>query len=228
LKFVKKSATAGRKRVSSHPRRHREKPALTGRFIRALGYAARVHSRQVRKGKGRPYVGHLLSVASIVIEHGGDEDAVIAALLHDAVEDQGGLPRLREIRNKFGARVARIVEGCTDSHEIPKPPWRERKLAYISRVRSESPEVRLVSAADKLSNAREILADHRLEGDAVFERFHGRKDGTLEYYRALVNEFRAAGTSPLVEELDRVVTALEARARAANDRTPSAGDRMLS
>src|SRR6266849_2340572 len=166
---------------------------LTPRFTRAVGYATRLHAKQKRKGTERPYIGHLLGVASIVIEHGGDEDAVIAALLHDAVEDQGGLPRLREIRSNFGAHVARIVEGCTDSHEMPKPPWRERKLAYISGVRGESPEVRLVSAADKLSNAREILADHRIEGDAVFERFHGRKDGTLGYYRALVNEFRAAG-----------------------------------
>jgi (p)ppGpp synthase/HD superfamily hydrolase len=214
LKNVKKVAQGGRKSRRS-PTRHGDEErsaALTGRFIQALGYAARLHSRQVRKGKNRPYVGHLLGVASIVIEHGGDEDAVIAALLHDAVEDQGGLPRLREIRHKFGARVARIVEGCTDSHETPKPPWRERKLRYIARVRHESPEVRLVSAADKLSNAREILADHRLEGDAVFERFQGRKDGTLWYYRALVNEFRAAGSSPLVEELDRVVSALESRA----------------
>ncbi len=193
--------------------RRNHPPALTARFIRALGYAARLHSRQLRKGKDRPYVGHLLSVASIVIEHGGDEDAVIAALLHDAVEDQGGLPRLREIRRKFGARVARIVEGCTDAHETHKPPWRERKRRYIQRVHRESADVRLVSAADKLSNARELLADHHLEGDAVFERFHGKKDGTLWYYRALVREFRAAGATPLVQELSRVVTALENRAR---------------
>ncbi len=186
---------------------------LSTRFIQALGYAARLHARQLRKGKDRPYVGHLLGVASIVIEHGGDEDAVIAALLHDAVEDQGGLPRLREIRRKFGAHVARIVEGCTDSHESPKPPWRERKMRYIARVRQESAEIRLVSVADKLSNARELLADHRLEGNSVFERFHGRKDGTLWYYRALVQEFRAAGATPLVEELDRVLSALENRSR---------------
>ncbi|HYA97507.1 MAG TPA: HD domain-containing protein [Methylomirabilota bacterium] len=206
------------------PRRAEPKPALTSRFIQALGYAARLHARQVRKGKNRPYVGHLLSVASIVIQYGGDEDAVIAALLHDAVEDQGGLPRLREIRRKFGKRVAGIVDGCTDAYVMPKPPWRDRKLAYIARVRNEPPEVRLVSAADKLSNAREILADHRDEGDAVFERFQGRKDGTLWYYRTLVDEFRAAGPSPLVEELDRVVTALEKRVRGSGP-PPAAADR---
>ena len=195
------------------PKKAPHAPALTSRFIRALGYAARIHARQTRKGKEHPYVGHLLAVASIVIQYGGDENAVIAALLHDAVEDQGGLPRLREIRRKFGTRVARIVAGCTDTDETFRPPWRERKERYIRRVRQESPEVRLVSAADKLSNVREILADHRLLGDAVFERFHGRKEGTLWYYRALVEEFRAAGVTPLVEELDRVVSALERRAR---------------
>ena len=204
-----------RKRSPAVRQTSRKSTALSGRFVEALGYAARIHARQLRKGKDRPYVGHLLSVASIVIEHGGDEVAVIAALLHDAVEDQGGLPRLREIRRKFGARVAAIVDGCTDSHETPKPPWRARKAGYISRIRNESAEIRLVSAADKLSNARELLADHRLEGDSVFERFHGRKDGTLWYYRALVTEFRAAGSTPLVEELDRVVTALENRASSA-------------
>lgn len=200
----------------SKTKRKEDEPALSQRFIDALGYAARIHARQKRKGKEHPYVGHLLGVASIVIQYGGDEDAVIAALLHDAVEDQGGLPRLDEIRGKFGPRVARIVEGCTDAHETTKPPWHARKEAYIARVRHESAEVRLVSAADKLSNVREILADHRIEGDTVFERFSGGKEGTLWYYRALVNAYRAAGTNSLIEELDRVVSALERRARAAS------------
>ncbi len=137
----------------------------------------------------------------------------IAALLHDAVEDQGGLPRLREIRRKFGARVARIVDGCTDSYTEPKPPWRERKLAYIQRVAGEPEDTRLVSAADKLSNARETLHELRLHGDSVFEKFEGRKQGTLWYYRALVEVFRKAGTNPLIDELDRVVTELESLSR---------------
>jgi (p)ppGpp synthase/HD superfamily hydrolase len=154
-----------------------------------------------------------LSVTSIVIEYGGDETMAIAALLHDAVEDQGGLPRLREIRRKFGARVARIVDGCTDSYTEPKHPWRGRKVAYIQRVAEEPPEVRLVSAADKLSNARETLHELRAHGDSVFEKFEGKKEGTLWYYRALVETFRKAGASPLVEELDRVVTQLESLAR---------------
>ncbi|HXY00324.1 MAG TPA: HD domain-containing protein [Candidatus Limnocylindrales bacterium] len=179
------------------------------RFVRALEYAAKLHGRQVRKRTERPYVGHLLSVTSIVIEYGGDEDMAVAGLLHDAVEDQGGLPRLREIRRKFGKRVAHIVDGCTDAYSEPKPPWLERKRAYVERVSRESAEVRLVSAADKLSNARETLHEFRLHGDSVFERFAGKKEGTLWYYRALVAAFRDAGGHPLVDELDRVVSELE-------------------
>jgi len=188
------------------------KSLLSRRFIVALGYAARLHARQVRKRTARPYIGHLLSVASIVIEYGGNERTAIAALLHDAVEDQGGLPRLREIRQKFGARVARIVDGCTDSYTVPKPPWRDRKLAYIRRVAEEPAAVRLVSAADKLSNARETLHELRVHGDSVFEKFEGKKEGTLWYYRALVEVFRKAGANPLIDELDRVVTELESLA----------------
>lgn len=153
-------------------------------------------------------------MASIVIQHGGDEDEAIAALLHDAVEDQGGLPRLSEIRKKFGARVARIVDGCTDAYTDPKPPWQERKLAYIERVAHEPVDVRLVSAADKLANAREILSDYRSEGDHVFDRFTGGKEGTLWCYRTLVEVFRKAGTNPLIEELDRVVRELHSLAQA--------------
>lgn len=180
------------------------------RFVQALEYAARLHARQIRKRTERPYIGHLLGVTSIVIEYGGDEEMAIAALLHDAVEDQSGLPRLREIRWKFGKRVAHIVDGCTDAFTEPKPPWLERKRAYIERVAKESPDVRMVSAADKLSNARETLYEVRVHGDRVFERFAGKKEGTLWYYRALVNAFRAAGANPLIDELDRVVSQLEA------------------
>jgi (p)ppGpp synthase/HD superfamily hydrolase len=193
--------------VKSATRKGRQ--IFSSRFLRALDYAARLHARQVRKRTDRPYVGHLLSVTSIVIEYGGDEEMAIAALLHDAVEDQGGHPRLREIRKKFGKRVAHIVDGCTDSYTEPKPPWMERKRAYVVHVAQESEEVRLVSAADKLSNARETLHDLRVHGEEVFDRFAGKKQGTLWYYRALVMEFQKAGNNPLVVELDRVVTELE-------------------
>jgi (p)ppGpp synthase/HD superfamily hydrolase len=188
---------------------------LTSRFTRAVGYAARLHATQKRKGTERPYVAHLLGVASLVLEHGGDEDLAIAALLHDAAEDQGGLPRLEEIRRKFGARVARIVDGCSDAYTDPKPPWHERKQKYVAHLPKASPEVRLVCAADKLHNAREILADYRAVGDELWDRFQGGKQGTLWYYRGLMSAFRKAGSNPLVEELDRVVTELERLARPA-------------
>jgi (p)ppGpp synthase/HD superfamily hydrolase len=188
----------------------RAKPSsYSPKFRKALDYAARIHARQIRKKTSRPYIGHLLNVASLVIEYGGDEEMAIAALLHDAVEDQGGLPRLREIRRKFGRRVAHIVDGCTDSYVIPKPAWLDRKRAYVARVGKESAEVRLVSAADKLSNVRETIHDLRVQGRRVFERFAGKKDGTLWYYRALVGEFRKAGNNALVEELARAVSELE-------------------
>jgi (p)ppGpp synthase/HD superfamily hydrolase len=175
----------------------------------ALGYAARVHRDQVRKGTSVPYVTHLLAVAAIVGENGGTEEEVIAALLHDAPEDQGGEARLAEIRERFGDEVADIVAGNTDTFENPKPPWRERKEAYVAHVARAPRSVRLVSAADKLHNARSVLADLRSLGEDLWPRFNGGKEGTLWYYRALVEAFETAGPDPIVEELDRVVGELE-------------------
>ena len=182
---------------------------LSARFEEALTYAARLHAGQLRKGTKIPYVAHLLSVASIALRHGADEDEAIAALLHDAVEDQGGAATREEIRRRFGENVARIVDGCTDTDVTPKPPWKPRKEAYIAHVREAPPSVRLVSAADKLDNARAILADYRLVGEALWKRFTGGKAGTLWYYRSLVRTFRETGSSPLVDELDRVVSEIE-------------------
>ncbi len=192
-------------------------PKLTSRFDDAFLYAHRLHRQQWRKRTDRPYISHLMGVAAIVLQHGGDEDQAIAALLHDAVEDCGGAPLLAEIREKFGERVARIVDGCTDSDQTPKPPWRERKQAYIRRVRGEEADTRLVSAADKLYNVREILSDLRQQGDAIWERFKGGRDGSLWYYRSLVHAFREGAAVPLVDELDRAVAELEALASAAQN-----------
>ena len=178
-------------------------------FEEALVYATRLHAKQLRKGTTIPYVAHLLAVASLTLEHGGDEAEVIAALLHDAVEDQGGAATLAAIREQFGAPVAAIVEGCTDTMLIPKPPWRQRKAAYVAHLPTASASVRLVSASDKLHNARSILSDLHREGEPTWTRFQGGKEGTLWYYRALVEAFRTAGASPLVSELDRVVTEME-------------------
>jgi len=182
---------------------------LSTRFERALIFATQLHAEQRRKGTDIPYISHPLGVASMVLEQGGSEDEAIAALLHDAAEDQGGAATLEEIRRRFGDTVAAIVESCTDTMVTPKPPWRERKETYVDRVRTVSPSARLVSVADKLHNARSILTDYRLLGDALWGRFSGGKEGTLWYYRALVQAFRQAGPTPLVDELDRVVSEIE-------------------
>ena len=182
---------------------------LSSRFEDALVYATQVHAAQLRKGTPIPYVSHVLIVTGIVLENGGDEDEAIAALLHDAVEDQGGDARLADIRSRFGARVADIVCGCSDSTTRPKPPWEGRKRRYLAHLPSASASERLVSAADKLANARAILADYRQAGDAVWTRFNANRDQILWYYRELVKAFRQAGGPPLVEELDRVVSAIE-------------------
>lgn len=196
--------------------------ALTTRFEAALALAARLHADQVRKGTRIPYIAHLLSVAGIALDYGADEDEAIAALLHDAVEDQGGTEILDRIRGRFGSGVAEIVLACSDTTETPKPPWCERKQAYVAHIATASPSARLVSAADKLHNARSILAEFdALEGEE-WKRFTGGRDGTLWYYRALVDAFRAADDGPgepsrvrlgaLIDELDRVVSAIEERA----------------
>ena len=183
-----------------------------GRFEEALLLASRLHVDQKKKGTEVPYVAHLLGVASIVLEDGGDEDQAIAALLHDAVEDQGGRPRLADIRARFGERVAMIVEGCTDAETVPKPEWRERKRRYLEHLRHAPPEVLRVSVADKVHNARAILADYRNVGEALWARFNGGKAGTLWYYGCLVNVFREVRPGPLTEELTRVVEGLYAGA----------------
>lgn len=183
---------------------------LTERFERALIFATRLHGDQRRKGSGAPYISHLIAVCALTIEYGGDEDEAIAGLLHDAIEDQGGESARVEILRKFGPRVTEIVEGCTDTDQSPKPPWRARKEAYVRHVAEASPSVRLVSACDKLHNARSLLMDYRVCGEKLWSRFTGGRDGTLWYYRAMVNALRAEGNSPVVDELDRVVGEFEA------------------
>ena len=191
------------------PKSQRVTP-LGRRFEQALLFATRKHAGQHRKGTAVPYVAHLLSVAGLVLEAGGDEDLAIAALLHDVVEDCGGAPVLKEVRRRFGKRVAHVVDGCTDTDLDPKPPWRQRKEDYIAHLRTADADTRLVSAADKLHNVRSIVATYREIGDRVWERFHGKRDGTLWYYRTLLDEFQRKKSSPLIRELERAVIELEA------------------
>jgi GTP pyrophosphokinase len=173
-------------------------------------FANQLHANHTRKGTGTPYIAHLLAVTALVIENGGGEDEAIAALLHDAVEDQGGEKTRDEIRRRFGDNVVSIVDGCTDTDQAPKPPWRERKEQYIARLRKESSEsARLVSLADKVHNARTIITDHSQTGAAVWRRFSGGKEGTLWYYRALVDVFGTFGSSTLLAQFERLVLKME-------------------
>lgn len=186
-----------------------EEPALSNRFEEAFFYAAALHSTQKRKGSDIPYIAHLMAVCALVLEQGGDEDQAIAALLHDAVEDQGGRPTLDEIRQRFGERVARLVEGCTDTDTVPKPPWRRRKEEYIRQLHSAPPEVLTIVLADKIHNARAVLRDYQALGDGLWQRFRGGKEGTLWYYRALATTFQQVDSGWGVNELARLVDELE-------------------
>ena len=181
----------------------------TKRFQKALNLATHLHAKQTRKNSTVPYLAHLLSVSSLVMEDGGDENEAIAGLLHDAVEDQGGLPILEEIRAIFGENVANIVLGCTDAVSTPKPPWRARKEEYLRHL-GEAPETVLrVSLADKLHNARSILADLRYGGDDIWQSFNGGKDGTLWYYHSLAEIFLVRTDSPMSHELMLTVNEID-------------------
>jgi (p)ppGpp synthase/HD superfamily hydrolase len=189
---------------------------LTERFTIAVDYARQVHTER-RKGTDVPYMAHLLGVAAQVMGEVGyvrfsvTEDMVIAALLHDAAEDHGGLPRLKDIEHNFGSNVARMVAGLSDSLiENPgkKQPWLERKQAYILRLRKEPAEVQLISAADKLYNARAILEDYREIGPRIWERFKRGRNDQIWYFDELVKVFKSSGVNRIVDELERVVNEL--------------------
>lgn len=180
---------------------------LSHLFDEALTYAADLHRQQVRKGSGIPYVAHLLSVCSRVLTNGGNEVQAIAALLHDAAEDQGGQDRLDDIAGRFGTDVAAIVADCTDLWVEPKPPWRPRKEAYLTALPQKPPSSLLVSLADKTDNAEAILADYRVLGDTLWGRFTGGREGTIWYYRALSEIFGRVLPGPLANSLARTVGA---------------------
>jgi (p)ppGpp synthase/HD superfamily hydrolase len=192
-----------------------EATMLTDRFDRALLYATHVHGGQVRKGTATPYVAHLLAVAATVLEYGGDEDLAIAALLHDSAEDQGGKARLNDVRIRFGPRVAKVVEACSDSLANTakgerKAAWHVRKEGYLAHLLSADKDILLVSLADKVHNARSILRDRRKRevGEAVWTRFSATKEQTLWYYLSLAAVFLERFPGPLAEELHEIVEVL--------------------
>jgi len=188
---------------------------ISQKFHDALAYASAIHAGQSRKGVQIPYVAHLLTVAGIVLEAGADEDEAIAALLHDGPEDQGGTERLNDIRRLFGDRVAAIVDHCSDTFEMPKPPWVARKAAYAERLAHADVSTLLVSVADKLHNAQSTLRDlsGSPEAQTVWARFSATREQTIGNYRSLIAAYRRAATDrrrlPLVAELERTVDAME-------------------
>lgn len=185
------------------------KTSLGPRFEEALQYTAQLHAAQWRKGSGIPYITHLLAVTALVLEDGGGEDEAIAALLHDAVEDQGGSETLREIRERFGEKVAEIVLSCSDAVGYPKPEWRGRKEKHLASFADASAEVRRVVLADKLHNARSLLRDLIVQGGDVWGKFKGGKDGTIWYYRTALELLDDGSKGYMMDELKRVVAAIE-------------------
>jgi (p)ppGpp synthase/HD superfamily hydrolase len=166
---------------------------LSEKFVQAVDYANEVHKGHMRKGTQIPYISHLMAVASLVMESGGSEDEIIAALLHDAVEDGGGKPVLDKIKDRFGQNIASIVDDCTETYEDPKPPWKGRKESYISHIKEGSPSVKLVSCADKLHNVRCILSDYRQVGEVLWDRFSVSKEETLWFYQSMADVLCASG-----------------------------------
>jgi (p)ppGpp synthase/HD superfamily hydrolase len=179
---------------------------LTTRFDEALRYAHDLHRDQTRKGTPIPYISHLMTVSALVIEHGGNEDQAIGALLHDAAEDRGGAETLEEIRRRFGDAVALIVHDCTDAWTEPKPDWRPRKEAYLDKLPMKPEASLLVSLADKVHNAEAILFDYRALGDALWPRFNGGREGTRWYYQSLAKVFAEKLPGQLSDRLSQAVS----------------------
>lgn len=184
--------------------------SLSNQFLEAFEFAFTLHKDQVRKGSEIPYMSHLMGVTALVLEDGGNETEAIAALLHDSVEDQGGLATLEMIKRKFGDRVAELVEFCTDSMETPKPPWKDRKLAVIDKVSTAGASEYKIMLADKLHNLRTIKTIAETSGSDVWERFTGGYEGSLWYYRQLLSRFQLRGDHPYLREIEAILDFLEA------------------
>jgi (p)ppGpp synthase/HD superfamily hydrolase len=179
------------------------------RFEQAFTLANRLHAGQTRKSTSIPYISHLLGVAALVITDGGSEEEAVAALLHDAAEDQGGEATLALIEEQFGARVARIVADSSDTFEDPKPPWRERKESHLARMQHVEADTCRVMLADKVYNSRTLLNDLYREGEAAWDKFNGGKEGTLWYYREMHALLSAKLPGELANQLSRIITEIE-------------------
>ena len=185
---------------------------MTDRFVEAVKLAAELHRHQVRKGGNVPYISHLLRVTGLVLEYGADEDTAIAAMLHDAVEDQGGLETAARIREQFGQRVERFVMECSDSvtgKGHSKRPWRERKETMIACLENFAPESQRIIACDKLDNLRSTLKEYPKVGEELWQRFSGGREGTLWYYRSMIEALRETDDCPVLDELETTFTRLE-------------------
>lgn len=191
-----------------------QRPPHSPRFAEAAAWACELHAGQTRKGGDTPYVAHLFGVAALALEHGADEEEAIAALLHDGPEDQGGRETLAEVERRFGPRVARIVEACTDTFDDPKPPWRQRKERHLEHLRAADASAHLVALSDKVHNLGAIVKDYRREGEAVFQRFRTRSGpDVVWYYREMYALLSHPGAEerlrPLLAQLETDITALE-------------------
>ena len=191
---------------------------LGEQFAHAVRYAAELHHDQRRKATNIPYMSHLLGTAALVLDQGGDEDEAIAALLHDALEDQWQRTSEEEIRSRFGDKVTRIVVACSDSLGGEKREWKPRKEDYLAHLDQQPPEVLRVSLADKLHNARAIVADLRVEGASLWDRFTDDPRQQAWYYTSLAQTYRRRLDSPLVTEFEAVVAELVTRAEEAPPR----------
>jgi len=187
-------------------------PATTSqRLADAFAYAEQIHRGQTRKKTRSPALSHLMAVASLVLENGGDEEEAIAALLHDGPEDCRGQETLQEIEQRFGERVGQIVLGCTDSMATPKPPWQERKSAYIDHLPSADESTLLVSLADKVHNVRSLVIEYRQIGEALWDRFTASREQSLWYYESLLTVFQNAKCNRcalLIDELSHSLAEL--------------------
>jgi (p)ppGpp synthase/HD superfamily hydrolase len=183
--------------------------AYSPRFDEAVAYAIDSFRTKYRKATRVPYVTHLLAVCALVGEHGGDEDQMIAAILHDTLEDVDG-SSAEELERRFGKRVAHLVVALSDTVVRPKPPWKERKQKYLAHLRHEPVDIKLISCADKLHNCRSVIRDHKVVGDDVFERFSAPKHETLWYFREVAAALGEGWTHPLLDELRSAVAELQA------------------